>query len=181
MALSTPRFTPIRADANYNNRNSLPMATATTIFTGALVCLNSGGYLVNGSATTGLKAVGILGDQPFEVPSTSIVNSGGNGAKLAEVQGTPIQAKLANSSGDPVVLADVGSVCYIEDNQTVCHTGTGKSQAGQVMGVEDSTSPTGPGVWVLIGGAAIANAGAQGATGTQGPQGPQGTQGPQGA
>lgn len=160
-ALAAPRNTPIRAQANYLNRESYPMATATTIFAGALVALNAAGYLVNGSTATGLKAVGVLGDQPFEVPATSIVNAGANGAKLAEVLQN-VEAKYHNSSSDPLTIADVTGPCYITDNQTVCKTASGKSLAGTVMAID----PDG-GIWVLIGQTVSG-------VGPQGPQGPQG-------
>lgn len=180
-ALAAPRNTPTRANSNYLNRGSFKAEAATTFYVGALVCLNAGGFLVNGSAATGLKAVGVFADQPFYVPAPSFL-SGAQGANEYEV--AMVQAKFANSGSDPVVQGDIGSVCYIEDNQTVCHTATGKSIAGRVMGIDTSSSPTGAGVWIEIGEnsiGAIGASGAQGATGAQGAQGPQGAQGATGA
>lgn len=177
-ALAAARNTPTRANSNYLNRGSFKGEAAQTFYIGALVCLNAGGFLVNGTATTGLKPVGIFGDQPFFVPSVSFA-SGAQGANEYEV--LMVQAKLANSGSDPVVQGDIGNVCYIEDNQTVCHTSTGKSIAGRVMGIDASSSPTGAGVWVEIGENSIGAIGSTGAQGAQGATGSQGPQGPQGA
>ena len=139
------RNTPIRANSNYLNRSSLPMAAATTIPLGAGVCLNAAGFLVNASTATTLKSVGVLGDQPFEVPATQIVNSGAAGDKSAEVL-LNVTAKFVNDGGDPVVQGDVTGPCYWTDNQTVCHTATGKSFAGKVIEID----PDG-GIWVAVG------------------------------
>jgi hypothetical protein len=147
-ALTAPRATPLRLTPGFNNRTSQPMEEATTILMGAAVCLNAAGYLVNASATTGLKSIGVLGNQPFEVPSTSIVNSGADGAKSAEVILNPT-AFFENDGVDPVVLADVTGPCYWSDNKTVCHTATGKSYAGKVVEL------TSTGVWVEVGAIAL--------------------------
>ncbi len=163
---SAGRNTPIRANSTYLNRASMPMAAATTIPIGAGVCLNAAGFLVNASTATTLKTVGILGDQPFEVPATTIVNSGAAGDKKAEVILNPT-AKLVNDSGDPLAQADVLGPCYWTDNQTVCKTSTGKSLAGTLLEID----PDG-GVWIELGVATgIGAAGPQGAQGAQGPQG----------
>jgi hypothetical protein len=51
----------------------------------------------------------------------------------------------ANSGTDAVVQADLGRTCYIEDDQTVCHTSTGKSSIGTVKALDAN------GVWVFAG------------------------------
>lgn len=177
-ALAAPRDTPVRADSNLINRGSFKAEAAKTFYPGALVVLNAGGFLQPGTTATGLKAVGVFGDQKFYVPATSFL-SGAQGADTYEVD--MVQAKYANSGSDPVVAADVGNACYIEDDQTVSHTSTGKSIAGRVMAIDDATSVTGPGVWVLIGANSIGAIGSTGSQGAQGATGAQGTQGPQGA
>ena len=50
--------------------------------------------------------------------------------------------KWANSSTDPVTKANIGDTVYIEDDQTVCATGVGKSAAGIMVDIESD------GVWV---------------------------------
>ena len=148
MALSSARVTPQRLDGDFNNLVSVGVKTSTTLYKGGIVCTDATGYAVPGATATTLRIIGILGDQPNLVPAPSYTNSGASGSlKLTVRQGT---FKLANSGTDAVVQADVGLKCYIEDDQTVSHTSTGKSIAGKVIGLDDSTSPTGPGVWVTI-------------------------------
>lgn len=175
MALSAPRITPRRADGTMNNALAVPAAINTTFYLGALVATNAGGYLVNGSTATTLTAMGVFGNQPFGVPAVSFTSSGVTGADVYEVQrGT---FKFANSGSDAVVQGDLGKVCYIEDNLTVAHTGTGKSVAGTVMGLDGEDSPTGAGVWVAVGvtpAGLVGSAGPTGATGPTGPTGPTG-------
>lgn len=176
--LSKMRNTPVRLDPMTFNRGSFPMGTGAVLFLGALVALNAAGFLVRAATATTLKVVGILGDQPFQVPGPSITNLGADGAKTAEVQ-MGVTALLNNSGSDPVAQDDVLNDCYIVDDETVAATsgGSTRSKAGRVIEVTDQ------GVWVAIGvpGVNVTGSagpqGAQGATGAQGPQGPQGATG----
>ncbi len=183
--LATARLTPLQLNPQFQNRNSEPMGTGAVLYLGALVCLNATGFLVRGAIATTLKAVGVVAPQPFEVPSDNITNSGADGAKQCQIYYKPV-AKFNNDANDPVLVADKELACYITDDNTVSRTSAGstKSPAGKVVQVDDSTSPTGAGVWVSVGELpynAAGSAGPQGATGTQGPQGPQGAQGATGA
>ncbi len=179
--LATARLTPLQLAPSFQNRNSEPMGTGAILYFGALVCLNATGFLVRGAVSATLKAVGIVANQPQEVPSNKIVNTGADGAKEAQIYYQPV-AKLNNDPSDPVTGADKETACYILDDNTVSRTSNGstRSAAGKVVRVDDDTSPTGAGVWVAIGqlpAGAVGSAGPQGATGSQGPQGPQGPQG----
>lgn len=184
--LSTARLTPLQLNPQYQNKNNFPMGANAVLYMGALACLNATGFLVRGAVSTTLKAVGIVCPQPGQVPSNQINNTGGaDGAKNCDVYYRPY-AKLNNDEADPITIADVEAGAYITDDNTVSRTSGGatKSLAGRIVGVDDETSPTGPGVWVEIGAlpaGAVGSAGAQGATGSQGPQGPQGPQGATGA
>ena len=53
---------------------------------------------------------------------------------------------LANSTADPVTLAQTGKDCYVVDSQTVAKTSDTNARpvAGKVLGLEND------GVWVLI-------------------------------
>ncbi len=177
--LTTPRTTPVRLDPVANNRGSFPMAATTTLFAGSLVCLNASGFLVRGATATTLKVAGILGDQPFEVPSDRIVNAGSAGDKSAEVQ-MGVTALLNNFADDPIAQDDVLNDAWIVDDETVAATsgGSTRSKAGRIIEVTDQ------GVWVAIGVPGVnvtGSAGPQGAQGNQGAQGARGTQGAQGA
>lgn len=179
--LASARLTPLQLAPAFQNRNSEPMGTGAVLYLGALVCLNATGFLVRGAISATLKAVGVVADQPGQVPGPSISNPGADGAKSAQIYYMPV-AKFNNDAADPVVASDKEKACYITDDNTVSHTdasGT-KSPAGKVVQLDDATSPTGAGVWVAVGQlpyAAQGSAGPQGATGTQGPQGPQGATG----
>lgn len=133
MPLGSDRNTPVRTGELLH----LPVAANAKIYAGALVALNTGGYAVPGSTTTGLKAAGRAEEQAD--------NTGGaDGARWITVRRGVF--KFANSGTDPVGQAHVLGDCYIVDDQTVAATdGTGtRSRAGKVLGVEAD------GVWVEI-------------------------------
>jgi hypothetical protein len=133
-ALTADRPTPKRTGKHL----SLPVAAAIRIYAGALVCVNTSNVAVNGTVSTTLKAAGVAKEQ---VDNTN----GAAGDLRIEVERGVFQ--FANStSGDLIVLQDIGSTCFIVDNQTVAKTnGTGtRSAAGIVRDVDAS------GVWVEI-------------------------------
>ena len=131
----------LTADRNtlYKDGEELPFPVAANavIYAGALVVANAAGYAAPGSAAAGLIALGraeeYIGNNP-----------GADGAKVIRVRRKKAFL-FANSATDAVVQADTGKPCYIQDDQTVCHTATGKSVAGTVVGLEAA------GVWVHIG------------------------------
>lgn len=114
---------------------SLPMA-AVKVYAGALVAVNSSGYLTKGQAATGMTYLGRAEEQ--------VDNSAGNaGDKSIKVRRGKA-FKWKNSGTSAITQADLGKVCYIEDDQTVSKTdqaGT-LSAAGTIVGVETD------GVWV---------------------------------
>lgn len=147
-----------------------PIAAGEKIYVGALVGVNSSGYLVNMTATTGLVCVGTAWHEQGSVPGFAFDNTdGGNAAFMVNVK-RGIQF-FANRGADPVVAADYWKPCYAYDNQTVAHTSTGLSPAGYVVMVTDGTNPgdtCGAGVWVQVGVGISGIQGAAGATGATG-------------
>lgn len=131
----------LTADRNtlYKDGEELPFPVAANavIYAGALVVANAAGYVAPGSAAAGLIALGRAEDSINN-------NPGADGAKIIRVRRKKAFL-FANSTTDAVVQADTGKPCYIQDDQTVCHTATGKSVAGTVVGLEAA------GVWVHIG------------------------------
>lgn len=127
-ALTADRSTDIR-----DGKQSVhPMAAATEVFKGSLAVLDSAGNAEPGSTATGKTAIGRAEEYKN--------NTGLAAAESIEIrEGT---FKWANSSGDPVTKADIGASVYIEDDQTVCKTATGKSQAGIMTQIDSD------GVWV---------------------------------
>ena len=111
----------------------VPMATAKKVFAGGIVAADANGYATPGATATTLTFLGRAEE--------TVDNTGANGAKTVTVRRK--KAFLWKNSGtDAVVQADLGKTCYIEDDQTVSHTVTGKSIAGKVIGIGTE------GVWV---------------------------------
>ena len=133
-ATATDRNTPERESKKFQ----FPMAASTKGLAGTIACLNSSGYLVPGSTSTTLKTVGI-----FDAVADNSAGSAG------DIKGKVRRGcfKFANSaSTDLIALTEVGSDCYIVDNQTVAKTSgsSSRSVAGKVRDVESD------GVWVEI-------------------------------
>lgn len=134
VALTQDRNTPIYLD----DMRSQPMAAATKIFAGSIVMRNAAGYMIKGATAVGSFAVGRAEDQAD--------NSAGALGAL-NVRYRPGVFQYANSSaGDLITQADVGTKCWVVDDQTVAKTnGTAtRSPAGIVEGVDAG------GVWIRL-------------------------------
>jgi hypothetical protein len=135
MALTTERNT-IRYGAEPTPALYTQKVKASTkCYAGGIAVLDAG-YLAPGYTATDLVALG-----RFE--KTVDNSAGAAGALTADVLSGCF--KWANSAGDALAQADVGALCYIEDDLTVCKTATGKSIAGRVVSIETD------GVFVLMG------------------------------
>lgn len=132
MALTASRDTKRRE----GNLLSLAAATATTVFAGGLACINAGGYCTKGATATTLKAVGV-----FEEDAA---NAGSNGATNFKVRCDGWFLFKNSASGDLITTAEIGSDCYIVDDEQVAKTnGTNtRSVAGKVRDVDAA------GVWI---------------------------------
>lgn len=129
------------ADRNTRERiggaRGFPVAANTLIYAGVIACVNASGLLTNGITATTLKTVGVSNGR---IDNATGAASAINGEVLTGVRGP-----FANSSaGDLIALADVGSDCFIVDNQTVAKTNGSatRSVAGKVWDVSTE------GVWV---------------------------------
>ena len=119
------------------------MTTGVVAYQGGLAVLASG-YVRPGYTATGLVVVGIF-DFTADVLAETMDNSGGsNGDLVARVRRGVFP--FANQANDLVLATDVGSPCYIVDDNTVARTdGTGtRSIAGTVRRVDSD------GVWVEL-------------------------------
>ena len=100
---------------------SLTVKADTTIYAGALVAVDATGYAVPAANTAGLKVLGR--------------------AEHKALAGEPLLVKrgvflFENKAGDLVVAADIGSYCYVGDDETVQHTANSNAiVAGLVRGV----------------------------------------------
>lgn len=115
---------------------SLPAATATAVFAGGIACINAGGFATKGAVSTTLKAVGI-----YEEDGN---NLGANGAMNFKARRDGWFKFTNSAAADLIALADVGTTCYIVDDQTVAKTNGGatRSAAGIVRDVDAD------GVWI---------------------------------
>lgn len=134
MALTTDRNTPRRDGVQYND----PVAGATRIFAGSLVCLNAAGFAVPGSTATTLRVRGRA--------EAHADNRDGAAGDLRIETRRGVFA-FANSAGaDEITRADIGEPAYIVDDQTVAKTSAtnSRSVAGVIRDLDAD------GVWIEI-------------------------------
>lgn len=134
-ALAADRNTPMALGEVYE----IPVAASMLIYAGALVALLSTGYASKGAASTTLKQFGRAEER--------VDNSAGiAGAKTVKVR-TGVFRWANSSAGDLITIAEIGTDCFIVDDQTVAKTnGTStRSRAGKVVFVDAS------GVYVQMG------------------------------
>lgn len=110
------------------------LGASQTIFAGALLMRNASGHLIKGATATGSFGAGRAEE------AGSSTTAGVTNQKFRE--GVFLFANSA--AGDLIATADIGTVCYIVDDQTVAKTsGTNtRSPAGAVVDVDAN------GVWV---------------------------------
>jgi hypothetical protein len=137
MALAAERNTPSQSTTPTSARPYKQKASVT-IYKGSLVALN-GGYAAPGATATGRVAIGRA--------KKTTVTGAGDGSNPTGMDQPYIEVeegtfKWLNSGTDAVVAADVGATVWIEDDQTVSHTTTGKSAAGKCIKLDSD------GVWV---------------------------------
>lgn len=129
-ALTEARATPERDGA----RVSLGVASNTVIYAGSMVAISTNGYAVAASDAAGEKVVGRA--------EKTVDNSGTAGdAALSIVVARGIFAWV---NGDTFTIADVGSLAYVEDDQTVqkAASATNDVVVGRIIDVNSD------GVWV---------------------------------
>ncbi len=117
----------------------LGVKAAAVILSGAIVCTDSTGYAVKGSAATGLVVRGVAQESKDNTDGSS------GDIKIRTLAGV---FKVKNSSSsDELAITDVGRVCYLVDDETVAKTSNSgaRSPAGLVIQVDSD------GVWVLLG------------------------------
>lgn len=116
----------------------LALAAGAECFAGTIAVINANGYGEPGTTATGITAAGVFKHYASNVHGT-------DGDQAVQVERGNF--RLENSAGaDEITAADIGTVCFIVDDQTVAKTsGTDtRSPAGLVDDVDDT------GVWVNI-------------------------------
>lgn len=145
---STPQFSTDPAgpgDIGY------PMAASATIFFGGMVALDSAGNAVAASASTAVRVVGTAVRCDGAVPSDRVVNTAVAGAKKITVRRGCF--KFISDGTITAAGGDILAQCYAVDDVTVGdNSGTnGRPLAGLVLAIDDATSNSGAGIWVLLG------------------------------
>lgn len=114
---------------------SFPVAgTSTQIYKGAIVCLNTSGYLVAGADTDAYRVVGVA----YE----NVLNSGSDGDKNCRVHTNGVHLLPASS----ITQAMVGRPMYLVNDGAVDETSTYKLCVGTLVQYVSTTSG-----WVDIG------------------------------
>lgn len=112
-----------------------PVAAATTIYAGTIICLDASGNAKPAANTAGLRVIGRAEDD--------VDNSAGAAGDL-KVNIRREIFRWNNSATNVLAAADKGKLCYVEDDNTVGSTGTNKVIAGRVHDVDTD------GVWVDV-------------------------------
>ncbi len=110
---------------------SLAATASDTYYQGALVGWDTAtGLLVVGQETTTFVPVGT-------VVEDTVIGSGG-GSILVNLFHELRAIWFVNSTGDAVDTADIGTICYVEDDQTVSDTdnSNARSVAGRVWALD---------------------------------------------
>lgn len=134
MALTKDRDTQRRNGVEFSD----PVAAATRIFAGSLVCLNAAGLAVPGATSTTLKARGRAEEQ---------IDNRDGAAGDVRIETRRGLFRFDNSAAaDAIARADIDNECFIVDDHTVAKTnGTStRSVAGIIRDLDDA------GVWVEI-------------------------------
>lgn len=140
-ATTTERNTKKLGSSSEPEVLSLPIAAATALLKGTIICDNGSGYATPGVTSTTIIAAGIA--------DASVDNSAGSAGDLS----VPVRRgcfRFANSTaGDAITIAERFDECWLVDNQTVAKTSGGSTRvrAGIIFDVDTY------GVWVLIGAA----------------------------
>lgn len=114
-------------DSRPGNRLALPVAAATLLYLGTIACIDANGRLVAGADADGLTLAGLVYEEAD--------NSAGAAGDITGTTALGIY-KFNNSATEALAAADVGTICYIEDNDTVAKTSTHKVKAGVFLGLD---------------------------------------------
>ena len=123
---------------------TLPISAAAILFAGCLCCLDSDGYVIDGTDATAQKFAGIAQEAFDNTDGTDGTDEDGNDANV--VLYTEGAFRFASAS---LTEADIGKAVYLLDNQTVVKSGHADLDfhiyVGRIISIESATV-----VWVAI-------------------------------
>ena len=116
---------------------SYGVAASQTIYGGALVALNAAGHAIPATDTADITVVGVA--------EATVKSSATAGEDKVRIRRGAVQL-FANATGtNKLTIADIGSLCYVADDQTVQDDGATKDvKAGVMLQLDDN------GVWVNV-------------------------------
>lgn len=120
MAATKDRDSRIKASAR--RKRTFDVAASTTIFKGTMVVIDASGYAIPATAASGRRPVGIATEQAD--------NSGGSAGDIT----VEVETGVHLMENDDLVQADEGSLCYLQDDQTV---GKLAADSGAPAGIVD--------------------------------------------
>ncbi len=110
-------MTPLTRDRATSYREGIevefPVAAATKIYAGSMVCVNAGGYAVPAGDTTGYRFAGVALEQVDN-------SSGADGAEVVRLR----RAGVFEFDGASLTQAKVGIDMYAVDDQTFADAST---------------------------------------------------------
>ncbi len=108
---------------------ALGVEEATTIEGGKMVAVNSAGYAIEGADAAGARVLGVADHRVDN-------SAGADGAKTVRVRSGKV-FKFKNSATNAVDQADLGTLVFVEDDETVADDpGTNGIVAGRCVGLE---------------------------------------------
>lgn len=112
---------------------SYGVAASQTIYAGALVALNVAGHAIPATDTAGLKVVGVAEE--------TVRSSVSDGEDKVLVRRGAVTA-FANAGGpNALTIADIGTDCYVADDQTVQDSGaTHDVKVGVLVQLDDNNA-----------------------------------------
>lgn len=123
---------------------TLPISATAILFAGCLCCLDSDGYVIDGTDATAQKFAGIAQEAFDNTDGTDGADEDGNDADV--VLYTEGAFRFASAS---LTEADIGKAVYLLDNQTVVKSGHADLDfhiyVGRIISIESATV-----VWVAI-------------------------------
>ena len=133
-AISNPRDTAQFGTLPFVGKQSMPLAANVRVYSGTIVCADSAGRAVHGSADPSLVTVGVALSTGYNL--TTDASGGAAGAVSIDVAKGCFCFENS-SSADAISSANKGAPCYVADNRTVALTDGGGTRpfAGYVLDV----------------------------------------------
>lgn len=112
---------------------TVPLAADAVIYGGAIVAVDSNGYAVAGSDTTGLTVIGKAHIRGGTVVDNTDGDDGDKSVVVRLSRGSILYI-YDNDTGAPLTQAHFGKSCVVKDDHTISSNTTNDISAGTFMG-----------------------------------------------